>query len=424
MEIFKRVIVAVIAALGISLLSPLSSNAALIQNGAAPGPKWGSPNTGGPFTKSCPSGYVVTGVAVAENESFGYTRGFEFTCTEILENGTLGSTSTTITQVTSNPRDRSSICPTGYALIGVRVLLRWDPNNNAIYYVNDLGANCAKFVDKSQTFNANMARNVKLGANNEYQDRDSSCSSGFVTGFDGRSGAGLDYAGVMCSTFTDENEGKPSPSYLVIKESPKISLSDISMICSAGEYLFMRSGAFEEKSVVTERVFSLLRDSTIITTLTVTETNQASFDKSTIAGTYTCSEQVRQESSLAISLSSSKLTQLDAAKRAYKADLKKNAQARPSRDNASREIYLDARRAASEQAGKSRAELISGSSDFFSKLRDISLTYSEQVSSARDDFQTALSESYIAFEAANKKSLSDYFQALKSAGISILVEAP
>lgn len=221
-----------------------------------------------------------------------------------------------------------------------------------------------------------------------------------------------------------EQPTPPSPSYLVIKESPKISLSDISTICRAGEYLFMRSGAFEEKSVITERVFSLLRDSTIITTLTVTETNQASFDKSTIAGTYTCSEQVRQESSLAISLSSSKLTQLDAAKRAYKADLKKNAQVRPSRDNASREIYLDARRAVSEQAGKSRAELISGSSDFSSKLRDISLTYSEQVSSARDDFRTALSESYIAFEAANKKSLSDYFQALESAGISILVEAP
>jgi hypothetical protein len=68
-----------LVSLAVSILSPISSNAALIQKGAAPGAKWGRVDGGGPFTKACPAGYVVTGVAVANSESFGYTTGFSFT---------------------------------------------------------------------------------------------------------------------------------------------------------------------------------------------------------------------------------------------------------------------------------------------------------------------------------------------------------
>ena len=422
MNLKRKLWAVCILALAVSILSPISSNAALIQKGAAPGAKWGRVDGGGPFTKACPAGYVVTGVAVANSESFGYTTGFSFTCTQITDKGELGTTTSTITQVTNNPSNASSICPTGYVLIGVRILLRWDPNNNAVYYVNDMGANCAKFTDKTQTFNATMARNVKLGGNNEYLDRESSCSAGFVTGFDGRSGAGLDYAGVTCSTFTDENEGKPSPSYLVIKETPKISQTATTMVCKGGEYLFMRFGAIEEKSAITERVFILMRDSATIATLTITGKTEGSFSKSTTEGTYTCTEQARQENSLAISDSSSKITQSTLIKANHKADLKKNIVTKQLSDSASRAAYLKARSAAADLADNSRAALVPGSKDFYSALRAITAQHKAQVDAARNEFQASLEKNAVALRNANEKSLANYYLALENAGLSILVK--
>jgi len=423
MSLRKRLWLVCIASLAFSVLSPYSSNAALIQKSSTPGAKWGKADGGGPFTKNCPSGYVATGVAVANAESFGYTEGFAFTCTQITDKGELGTTSSTITQVTNKPSDSSSVCPTGYALIGVRILLRWDPNNNAVYYVNDMGANCAKFTDRTQTFTATMARNVKLGANNQYQDKESSCSAGFVTGFDGRSGAGLDYAGVLCSTFTDENEGKPSPSYLVSKDSPKISLTSTSLICNGGEYIFMRFGAIEEKSVITERVFTLLRDSAIVATVTITGKTQGSFDKSTVAGTYTCAEQARQENSLAITNSNSKVELAAQIMATYKADLKMNSIAKVQSDQAARITYMKARTAASEVADKARGLVVSGSDNFYSDLRAITSKRREQVSLAQSELRASLEKNIQNLKVANEKSLASYYQALENAGISVLVKS-
>ena len=419
----KKLWIVCIASLAFSLLSPYSSNAALIQKSSTPGDKWGRADGGGPFTKNCPSGYVATGVAVANSESFGYTEGFAFTCTQITDNGELGTTTSTITQVTNKPSNSSSVCPTGYALIGVRILLRWDPNNNAVYYVNDMGANCAKFTDRTQTFTATMARNVKLGLNNEYQDKESFCSAGFVTGFDGRSGAGLDYAGVLCSTFTDENEGKPSPSYLVIKDSPKISLTANSLVCSGGEYRFMRYGAFEENGVITERVFVLLRDSATVATRTITENTQVTFEKSTISVIYTCTEQARQENSLAISNSSSKIALVAQIKSAYKANLKSNSLTKVQSDQAARITYMKARTTSSELADKARGLVVSGSDNFYSDLRAITSERREQVSLAQSELRETLETNIQNLKVANEKSLATYYQALESAGISVLVDS-
>ena len=398
-----------------------AASAALIQKAAPAGAKWGKSDGGGPFTKTCPAGYVATGVAVANAESFGYTTGFAFTCTQILENGTLGTTATTITQVTSNPSDSQSVCASGYALIGVRVLLRWDPNNNAVYYVNDLGANCAKFTDRSITQNMTMARNVKLGGNNEYQDKESFCSSGFVTGFDGRSGAGLDYAGVMCSTFTEENEGKPSPSYLIAKELPKISQNSSSIICSGGDFIFMRYGAFEEKSAITERVFQLMRDGVSVGTVTIVGKTEGAFTKSGIAGTYYCWEQARQENSLAISESTSRIGKINEIKSAYKADLKKAMESKLKSDAESRRIYLEARSAAAKKADNARGAIAATGADFYAALRKVTETFSNDMSASRASYVFAREKNQVALLAAKSQALVNYNKALEAAGVSILV---
>lgn len=412
-----------IIAIVLALLTFSSSiaSAALIQKAATPGSKWGKSDGGGPFTKPCPSGYVATGVAVANAESFGYTEGFAFTCTQILENGTLGTASTTITQVTNKPSDSSSICPSGYALIGVRVLLRWDPNNNAVFYVNDLGANCAKFTDRTLTQNMTMARNVKLGANNEYLDRESSCGAGFVTGFEGRSGAGLDYAGVLCSTFTDENEGKPSPSYLISKEVPKISQNATSLTCSGGDFSFMRYGAIEEKAVITERVFQLMRDGVTVGTVTIVGKTEGVFIKSGIPGTYACWEQARQENSLAITDSTVRIEVVNALKNAYRSELRKSTMARIESDALARSAYSAAKTAASTKAGNARTLNATSGSDFYASLRAITATYVQEVDKARVQYRAALDKNLEQMASSKAQALNNYYKALEAAGVSILV---
>jgi len=416
---FVRLIALMILIASISIPSTVS--AALIQKAAPAGAKWGKSDGGGPFTKTCPAGYVATGVAVANAESFGYTTGFAFTCTQILEDGTLGTAATTITQVTNSPSNSPSVCASGYALVGVRVLLRVDPNNAAVYYVNDLGANCAKFTDRSVAQNMTMARNVKLGANNEYQDRDSSCSSGFVTGFDGRSGAGLDYAGVMCSTFTDENEGKPSPSYLIAKELPKISQNTTSFVCTGGEFVFMRYGAFEEKAAITERVFQLMRDGVSVGSVTVVGKTEGSFPKSAISGTYYCWEQARQENSLAISESNSRIEKIKEITRFYKQELRKASETRVRSDEAARQAYLGARAAAARKADEARDVIVTAADDFYAILRGIGLAYSNDLADSRSKYLADKAKNEDLLNAAREQALVNYYKALETAGISILV---
>jgi len=94
----------------------------------------------------------------------------------------------------------------------------------------------------------------------------STCSNGFVTGFAGRKGAGLDRVGVLCSTFTLDVvvetpvEKDPITNTLFSNELPTLASDATSLTCKIGAHTFLYRETLNSPLVIESAVFSLFLD--------------------------------------------------------------------------------------------------------------------------------------------------------------------
>lgn len=190
----------------------------------APGVEWGGAG-GGPNSKTCPSGFVAVGVTSSPFSSgLKYLYGFGFVCQKIKVTRvgnldslgyefSLSGAKTDIAMVDTFGlfAQNRSLCDSGQALVGVQL----DSSNGTQEFIQDVAAICEDFP----SFGNQSVEAPTVGDDSD--NLITICGKGFVTGFSGRTGEGLDKLGVTCSLFVPVSGPAQSPeplSLLVVNQ--------------------------------------------------------------------------------------------------------------------------------------------------------------------------------------------------------------
>ena len=159
---------------------------------------------GGPFDYNCTSGWAVISVSI-QSAAGSYSTGFKFSCAPLSNDLTISTTTTEnivglAIDAGAGETWVSVNCPNSLVAYGFRGNEGWDGNvaePDDSFFLNDLGLNC---------FDPYTTGGGTIGALANGYNRNiitSNCaSSGLITGFSLRQGAGIDRVTPICRDFS------------------------------------------------------------------------------------------------------------------------------------------------------------------------------------------------------------------------------